>query len=199
MEILHHKISDTEMVKEFIDGFVENITYALGVKTFKIKFIYTVMVTVMLSPIIWISDFIRSFLIPERYFFQTIIFLCIADAVMGTVKSVKLKRFSPLLLIVGLATKLGVSYIVLQIFQAISSPQEFINSTDFRNYFILTWKLMIMTYPSLSAFNNIYYVSDKRFPPIWWMARMQNFNKDGDVDKLLGKNKNDSNGNSEQN
>ena len=90
-------------------------------------------------------------------------------------------------MIIGLATKLGVSYIAIQIFQAFSSPQEFINSPDARNYFVLTWKLLIMTYPALSAFNNIFYVSNKKFPPLWWMMRMQNFNKDGDIEKLIGK------------
>lgn len=126
-------------------------------------------------------------LIPEKYFFQTVIFLCLADAGMGILKSIKLRRFSMLLLVVGLATKLGVSYVVVQIFQAFSSPQEFINSPDARNYFVLTWKLLVMFYPALSAFNNIFYVSNKKFPPLWWMMRMQNFNKDGDIEKLIGK------------
>ena len=60
-----------------------------------------------------------------------------------------------------ISDKLGVSYVVVQIFQAFSSPQEFINSPDARNYFVLTWKLLVMFYPALSAFNNIFYVSNK--------------------------------------
>lgn len=175
------------MVKEFVDGFIVNLTYAIGVKSFKIKLLYSTMFTIMLSPIAYVFDFVKNFLIPERYFFQTIVFLCLADAVMGVAKSYKLNRFSPLLLIVGLATKLGVSYIVLQVFQAISSQQEFINSPDTRNYFILSWKLLLMTYPTLSFFNNIYYVTDKRFPAKWWMKRQANFQEDGDIEKLIGK------------
>jgi hypothetical protein len=182
-----HKKKDTEMLKEFIDGFIDNLTYAIGIKSFKVKILYSAMFTIMFSPVAYIFDFIRDFLIPERYFFQTVIFLCLADAVMGVAKSYKLKRFNPLLLVIGLATKLGVSYVVVQIFQALSSPQEFINSPDARNYFVLTWKLMVMFYPALSAFNNIWYVSGKKFPPLWWMMRMQNFNKDGNVEKFLGK------------
>ncbi len=175
------------MVKEFIDGFIENLIYAIGIKSFKVKVLYSIMFTIMLSPLIYITDFVRDFLIPEKYFFQTVIFLCLTDAFMGVLKSFKLSRFNMLLLIIGLATKLGVSYVAVQIFQAFSSPQEFINSPDARNYFVLTWKLLIMTYPTLSAFNNIFYVSDKKFPPLWWMMRMQNFNKDGNVEKFLGK------------
>jgi len=175
------------MVKEFIDGFIVNLTYAIGIKSFKIKLLYSAMFTIMLSPFVYIFDFVRDFLIPEKYFFQTVIFLCLADAGMGILKSIKLRRFSMLLLVVGLATKLGVSYIAIQIFQAFSSPQEFINSPDARNYFVLTWKLLVMFYPALSAFNNIFYVSNKKFPPLWWMMRMQNFNKDGDIEKLIGK------------
>lgn len=187
MSTLYHEDKDIKMVKEFIDGFIVNLTYAIGIKSFKIKLLYSAMFTIMLSPVVYIFDFVRDFLIPEKYFFQTVIFLCLADVGMGILKSIKLRRFSMLVLVVGLATKLGVSYIAIQIFQAFSSPQEFINSPDARNYFVLTWKLLIMTYPALSAFNNIFYVSNKKFPPLWWMMRMQNFNKDGDIEKLIGK------------
>lgn len=187
MSTLYHEDKDIKMVKEFMDGFFVNLTYAIGIKSFKIKLLYSAMFTIMLSPVVYIFDFVRDFLIPEKYFFQTVIFLCLADAGMGILKSIKLRRFSMLLLVVGLATKLGVSYVVVQIFQALSSPQEFINSPDARNYFVLTWKLLVMFYPALSAFNNIFYVSNKKFPPLWWMMRMQNFNKDGDIEKLIGK------------
>jgi len=187
MSTLYHEDKDIKMVKEFIDGFFVNLTYAIGIKSFKIKLLNSAMFTIMLSPVVYIFDFARDFLIPEKYFFQTVIFLCLADAGMGILKSIKLRRFSMLVLVVGLATKLGVSYVVVQIFQALSSPQEFINSPDARNYFVLTWKLLVMFYPALSAFNNIFYVSNKKFPPLWWMMRMQNFNKDGDIEKLIGK------------
>ncbi len=187
MSTLYHEDKDIKMVKEFIDGFIVNLTYAIGIKSFKIKLLYSAIFTIMLSPVVYIFDFVRDFLIPEKYFFQTVIFLCLADAGMGILKSIKLRRFSMLVLVVGLAIKLGVSYVVVQIFQALSSPQEFINSSDARNYFVLTWKLLIMFYPALSAFNNIFYVSNKKFPPLWWMMRMQNFNKDGDIEKLIGK------------
>lgn len=187
MSTLYHEDKDIKMVKEFIDGFFVNLTYAIGIKSFKIKLLNSAMFTIMLSPVVYIFDFARDFLIPEKYFFQTVIFLCLADAGMGILKSIKLRRFSMLLLVVGLATKLGASYVVVQIFQALSSPQEFINSPDARNYFVLTWKLLVMFYPALSAFNNIFYVSNKKFPPLWWMMRMQNFNKDGDIEKLIGK------------
>lgn len=187
MSTLYHEDKDIKMVKEFIDGFFVNLTYAIGIKSFKIKLLYSAMFTIMLSPVVYIFDFVRDFLIPEKYFFQTVIFLCLADVGMGILKSIKLRRFSMLVLVVGLATKLGVSYIAIQIFQAFSSPQEFINSPDARNYFVLTWKLLVMFYPALSAFNNIFYVSNKKFPPLWWMMRMQNFNKDGDIEKLIGK------------
>ena len=187
MSTLSYKDKNVKMVKEFIDGFFVNLTYAIGIKSFKIKLLYSAMFTIMLSPVVYIFDFVRDFLIPEKYFFQTVIFLCLADVGMGILKSIKLRRFSMLVLVVGLATKLGVSYIAIQIFQAFSSPQEFINSPDARNYFVLTWKLLVMFYPALSAFNNIFYVSNKKFPPLWWMMRMQNFNKDGDIEKLIGK------------
>ena len=187
MSTLYHEDKDIKMVKEFIDGFFVNLTYAIGIKSFKIKLLNSAMFTIMLSPVVYIFDFVRDFLIPEKYFFQTVIFLCLADVGMGILKSIKLRRFSMLVLVVGLATKLGASYVVVQIFQALSSPQEFINSPDARNYFVLTWKLLVMFYPALSAFNNIFYVSNKKFPPLWWMMRMQNFNKDGDIEKLIGK------------
>ena len=187
MSTLYHEDKDIKMVKEFIDGLIVNLTYAIGIKSFKIKLLYSAMFTIMLSTVAYLFDFVKNFLIPEKYFFQTVIFLCLADVGMGILKSIKLRRFSMLILVVGLATKLGVSYVVVQIFQALSSPQEFINSPDARNYFVLTWKLLVMFYPALSAFNNIFYVSNKKFPPLWWMMRMQNFNKDGDIEKLIGK------------
>lgn len=187
MRTTSKQLSNTEMVKEFIDTFIGNIIYAFGVKTFKIKFLYSAMFTIMLSPVVYIFDFVRDFLIPEKYFFQTIVFLCVADAVIGVGKAFKLGKFNPMLLVVGLATKLGVSYVVLQVFQAITGQPEFISTPEIKNYFTLIWKLMLMFYPCISFFNNIYYVSDKRFPPKWWMKRQANFQEDGDIEKLIGK------------
>jgi len=185
MKTLDYK-NNTEMVTEFIDSFIANLIHALGIKSFKIKLLYSFMFTIMLSPVIYISDFIKDFLIPEKYFFQTVIFLCFADALMGIAKSFKLGRFNVLLLLIGLATKLGVSYVVVQVFQALSSPPELVGSPDVRNYFILTWKLLVMTYPAISAFNNIFYLTGGKFPPVWWMKNQAEYQKTGNLKKILG-------------
>ena len=178
------------ILAEYLDLFIANLLYAVGIKTFKYKLAYTAMATIIISPIVWVSDFVRSFLIPERYFFQTIVFLCLCDAIIGILKSLKLKNFNPLLLVIGFATKIGVSYIVLQVFQSISQQPEFLHTPEMKNYFTLSWKLMLMFYPCISFFNNIYYVSNKKFPPKWWMVRQHNFEEDGNVNNLLGKNDN---------
>lgn len=80
MSTLYHEDKDIKMVKEFIDGFIVNLTYVIGIKSFKIKLLNSAMFTIMLSPVVYIFDFVRDFLIPEKYFFQTVIFLCLADA-----------------------------------------------------------------------------------------------------------------------
>ena len=40
MSTLYHEDKDIKMVKEFIDGFIVNLTYAIGIKSFKIKLLY---------------------------------------------------------------------------------------------------------------------------------------------------------------
>ena len=65
MSTLYHEDKDIKMVKEFIDGFIVNLTYAIGIKSFKIKLLYSAMFTIMLSPVVYIFDFVRDFLIPE--------------------------------------------------------------------------------------------------------------------------------------
>lgn len=181
------------MIKVFLDTFISNLIYALEVKTFKVKMLYSLAFSIMISPIAYLSEFARNYLIPEKQFFSTVIFLCICDVLIGTLKSLKLHNFNPMLMLIGFATKLGTCYLVMQIFQAVSSPQEFISSPEARVYFVLTWKLMIMVYPSISSFNNIYYLSNKKFPPIWWMERMHSFEKDGNVKDLIGNNKQEQN------
>lgn len=82
------------MVKEFIYGFIVNLTYAIGIKSFKIKLLYPVMFTIMLVQLFrYYLTFVRDFN-SRKIFFQTVISLCLMDVGMGILKSIKLRRFS---------------------------------------------------------------------------------------------------------
>lgn len=185
--------NNKEMVQEFLFSFYENLYYALGFKTLKIKLVVSMMFSLLWSPVIFFSDFLRNYFVPDEHLLKTVIALCFLDSVIGAAKSIKQKRFNWLVLMIGLMTKLMVSYIATVILKLMTNHEEMTSSADFEMYFILVGKLVIMMYPSISAFNNLHYLTNGKFPPLWYMERYDSFNKTGKVDDLLGKDKKEDN------
>lgn len=185
--------NNKEMVQEFLFSFYENLYYALGFKTLKIKLVVSMMFSLLWSPVVFFSDLLRNYLVPDEHLLKTVIALCFLDSVIGAAKSIKQKRFNWLILMIGLMTKLMVSYIATVILKLMTNHEEMTSSTDFEMYFILVGKLMIMMYPSISAFNNLHYLTSGKFPPLWYMERYDSFNKTGKLDELLGKDKKEDN------
>lgn len=185
--------NNKEMVQEFLFSFYENLYYALGFKTLKIKLVVSMMLSLLWSPIIFFSDFLRNYFVPDEHLLKTVIALCFLDSVIGAAKSIKQKRFNWLILMIGIMTKLMVSYMATVILKLITNHEEMTSSADFEMYFILVGKLMIMMYPAISAFNNLHYLTSGKFPPLWYMERYDSFNKTGKVDDLLGKDKKEEN------
>lgn len=185
--------NNKEMVQEFLFSFYENLYYALGFKTLKIKLVVSMMFSLLWSPVVFFSDLLRNYLVPDEHLLKTVIALCFLDSVIGAAKSIKQKRFNWLILMIGLMTKLMVSYIATVILKLMTNHEEMTSSADFEMYFILVGKLMIMMYPSISAFNNLHYLTSGKFPPLWYMERYDSFNKTGKIDELLGKDKKEDN------
>ena len=185
--------NNKEMVQEFLFSFYENLYYALGFKTLKIKLVVSMMFSLLWSPVIFFSEFLRNYFVPDEHLLKTVIALCFFDSVIGAAKSIKQKRFNWLILMIGIMTKLMVSYIATVILKLMTNHEEMTSSADFEMYFILVGKLMIMMYPSISAFNNLHYLTNGKFPPVWYMERYDSFNKTGKVDDLLGKDKKEDN------
>ena len=190
MNKVYQQIKSDEMVKAFLLEFLGNVKYALGFASFKYKFTISVMFALLTSPFAWLLSFLNVYVFPTGEFYKIIIFLCFADAFTGVWKALKLKRFNPLLLLIGLSTKLIVSYMAMQCFHVICSIDDFALAPDFKTGFGLTGKLIIAFYPFLSALNNFSYITDGKFPPIWWMDRMHNFEKQGGIDNLISREQN---------
>lgn len=53
------------------------------------------------------------------------------------------------------------------------------------NYFEMTLQAMTLMYPISKIIKNIYILSGKKYPPKWLMERIYNFEKTGDLEKLL--------------
>lgn len=179
-----------EMIDLLLMKIKHEMCIVFGLHTFKAKIIQSGFYASVLGLVSYTTgfmSFITEYLTPEPKLLKTVFVLCLADVVTGVWRAVKNNRFSPFVMMFGFATKIFTCFISIVIVESLLSPEELKSSSDIVMLMSVTGKLMIMLYPALSAFNNMHVITDGRMPPVWWMKKFKNFEKDGDIKKLVGK------------
>ena len=78
--------------------------------------------------------------------------------------------------------KVFVSFVGLSIFSAFAL--SFAHDGFIEKYLILFGQISVSVYIGGSALTNLYVISSGKFPPVAFMERLKNFNKDGSIDNL---------------
>ncbi|MGV3459919.1 MAG: hypothetical protein ACO1N9_05620 [Flavobacterium sp.] len=112
------------------------------------------------------------------------VLICIAvDHLIGSYyHAFKTRDFTFKKNIFGLIQKLGLcvsSVILFEILHTTLSNIEFVY-----NYLKITTRLIVILYPTLSAFLNMSSITNGSFPPIGWIKKLKKFNENIDITDL---------------
>lgn len=146
----------------------------------------------------YLSDYYRAILLENKSFFALFLLAFVSDVGMGVWAHIKKKDFDFSELFIKGLTKIAVSFVAFVLFNSIAGI-EGVNDTGLKVYFLLVGKLMNIFYFAGSAFNNMFYITDKRFPPLAWMKKVKEFNKSLDPKSLTSQNQNEAEQPAEQN
>lgn len=108
--------------------------------------------------------------------------LVLADMVTGFSKHWKTHTISFRDFCLKTMEKVFVSFCGLAIFTAFS--MSFVSGTVVSEYIVLFGQISVSIYIGGSALTNLYVLTSGRFPPIAFMERLKNFNKDGSIHNL---------------
>ena len=154
-----------------------------------IKLTTAFILSVITSPIVYALHRIKPYIIPDADFVVIITIAIIVDWITGMMKWWMRKQFDFRKMIIGLLEKVAISYFGMILFNGLGSISELQQHPDLRSYLVLVGKLAIFFYVAGSAFNNMFYITGVKFPPIGWMNRMKNFEETADVDAFTDKSK----------
>ena len=90
-------------------------------------------------------------------------------------------------MVVGLMEKVAISGFGMVLFNGIATIKELAMHPDLQSYLLIVGKLAIFIYVGGSAFNNMFFITGGKFPPVGWMNRMDSFEKTGNLDDLFEK------------
>jgi len=139
------------------------------------------------APVAWLVTYVSG--VSERLFFRNVDFImCIMaavtlDAAIGIWKWIKLSKFNERLLVVGVLEKLGISLISLGLFNIIifiiKDYESVVKGVN------IVFMLALLLYPVLSAFKNMFFITNGKFPPKWIIIRFDNFNNTGSIEEIF--------------
>ena len=161
-----------------------------------VKLTTAFILSILTSPMVYVFNRIKPFIIPETDFVVVITVAIIVDWITGMMKWWLRKKFDFRKMIIGLLEKVAISFFSMILFNGLGAITELQQHPDLRSYLVLVGKLAIFFYVTGSAFNNMYFITGGKFPPVGWMNRMKNFEQTADIDSFTEKRRtNDENAN----
>ena len=138
---------------------------------------------VILTPFIFVWEKLSKWGITNQDYVLVVVSAILIDWFFGVWKHLKKKTFSFKKNEGGLILKLTLCVGAGMLFEGINSIVQ--NSADIivASLTIVT-RVIVFLYPAVSAWQNIYIVSDERFPPKAWMDRINKFNENLDIKEL---------------
>lgn len=150
-------------------------------------FISIVKLSVVVTPFIYIWEKINAWGIENEDYILIVLGAILIDWIFGTIKHVFFtKTFSFKKNAIGLTTKIALAVAGGFLFEGLNT---LVSAADFMvvSTKIVT-RVIILMYPGISAFENIYIVSGEKFPPKAWMERLQKWNNTLDPTDLTKNN-----------
>lgn len=152
-----------------------------------IKLSTSFVISFLISPFLYVCSSLHYYFFPEPDFIVIITIAIIVDWITGMMKWWLRKQFDFRKMIIGLLEKVAISYFAMILFNGLGAITELKEHPDLRSYLVLVGKLAIFFYVAGSAFNNMYFITGGKFPPVGWMNRMKNFEETADIDSFTDK------------
>lgn len=147
------------------------------------KFVSALKLSLIASPFILIWDKLVKWGIPNQDYILIVLGAILFDWFFGMWKHLKKRTFSFKQNAYGLIIKISLTTGAAFLFEGLGSIVK--DSADIIVLSLTTvTRVIVFLYPAVSAWQNIYIVSDERFPPKAWMDRINKFNENLNVKEL---------------
>ena len=147
------------------------------------KFLSAFKLSLIASPFILIWDKLVKWGIPNQDYILIVLGAILVDWVFGIWKHLKKRTFSLKQNAIGLIVKIALTTGAAFLFEGLGNIVK--DSADIIVVSLTTvTRVIVFLYPAVSAWQNIYIVSDERFPPKAWMDRINKFNENLNVKEL---------------
>lgn len=157
----------------------------LSKKGYIMKLTGTAILTMAFSPIVWLNEFLQANVFTSPAFAKTLFLLLFLDLILGAWKHLEAGTFNFKKLFLGFVKKVAISFIAMALFKSFSSVQELQSTPTLVKYLTLTGKAANLSYVFGSAFASMYILTGGKFPPIWFMTRLENFQKTLSLKSLI--------------
>ena len=132
------------------------------------------------SPFVYVLDNINSWSLLNRDYIFAVMFAIAIDHIIGSIyHGFKAKDFTFKKNIIGLTMKLGLCVMNGILFEFLNGMT--VNHEWLYDYLLLVTRLIVFLYPAGSAMVNSSKLTNGVFPPMGWMDKIRNFNKNLDV------------------
>lgn len=138
---------------------------------------------VILTPFIFVWEKLSKWGITNQDYVMVVLAAILIDWFFGVWKHLKKKTFSFKKNAGGLVLKLALCVGAGMLFEGLNSIVKDSADIIVVSLTIVT-RVIVFLYPAVSAWQNIYIVSDERFPPKAWMDKINRFNENLDIKEL---------------
>ena len=147
------------------------------------KFLSALKLSLIAYPFIIIWDKLVKWGVPNQDYILIVLGAILVDWFFGIWKHLKKRTFSFKQNAFGLVIKIALTTGAAFLFEGLGTIVK--DSADIIVVSLTTvTRVIVFLYPAVSAWQNIYIVSDERFPPKAWMDRINKFNENLNVKEL---------------
>lgn len=147
------------------------------------KFLSALKLSLIAYPFIIIWDKLVKWGVPNQDYILIVLGAILVDWAFGIWKHLKKRTFSFKQNAFGLIIKVALTTGAAFLFEGLGTIVK--DSADIIVVSLTTvTRVIVFLYPAVSAWQNIYIVSDERFPPKAWMDRINKFNENLNVKEL---------------
>lgn len=147
------------------------------------KLLAATKISIAVSPFIIVWDKLMKWGITNQDYILVVVAAILLDWFFGVWKHLEKKTFSLKKNAGGLVLKLALCVGAGMLFEGLNSIVKDSADIIVLSLTIVT-RVIVFLYPAVSAWQNIYIVSDERFPPKAWMDRVNKFNENLNVKEL---------------
>lgn len=148
-----------------------------------IKIFATVKLAAAVSIPAWCFAQVTEWTVSNNVYIAGVLTCIAIDHIVGSAyHAFKLRDFTLKKNATGLMQKLGLCAMCAVLFEIIHAHVKEVPLVY--DYLKVITRLIVIFYPTFSAFMNMSALTDGKFPPIGWINKMKNFNENLDLDKL---------------